>query len=889
MNQIAYTIESSTKDYTVLTFSSGESYSLARWRQLESNSDVLALMTKEESAYQKKLTGRTPQVESLLFKQLHISTAQVIPLFKLIASRLYFGTKQLVCDFYGQVQFYYQAIPLAHNKIEVQGFLRWSSKDIPLSDCLLVGAGDPLWFIHGLSLKLLTTDLLFKDLQAAQQPKVLEGGLKTEFLENCADENIEIVIKGGSHAEIEQQNDPLPLLVLKDRLGAFADLKMDYGPGLLVDMENPGDRVANSKCKRQRQVEKSWEKDLFETDFIKKVASNSHYYCPVDKIAKSLTFLLEIGWKILDWKGNEVVRQEDYQLTMDEQTNAIVIHGKIRYADHEVDLSSVVGAFNRRDSFVQLGVGKVGLLPPKESGSPLYDLAQEVELCGETLKVAKSKLGALSPWFHQARLSPSLQELKEKWSNFAGIEENPPSSTFKGELRPYQQIGLNWLSFLHDYSFHGILADEMGLGKTVQILALLSTIDTLLPHLIVLPTSLLFNWKNEIHKFLPEVRCYVHQGPNRLHSVQELSRQTIILTSYTTLRIDGLLFQKIPFHAVILDEAQMIKNAHTQTAQAVFSLNAQLRLCITGTPVENHLNELWSHFHFLMPDLFGTLESFEAEVLAAQSDKRYLERIKRKIAPFILRRRKQEVAKDLPERIDQIMWIEMQPEQRQMYDQFLSGVRGGLLKKVEVDGISKHRLEILEAILRLRQICCHPLLVSSLLDEQMPLSNAKFEALCEDLETIVEEGGKALVYSQFTSMLKLMAKYATDKGWKFAYLDGSTSNREKVVTTFQEDPHQSLFFISLKAGGVGLNLTAADYVYLYDPWWNDAVEEQAINRAHRIGRQEVVIAKRFITLESIEEKMMKLKAAKSLIVEEVLTSETAPTNLTVDDLAFLLS
>jgi SNF2 family DNA or RNA helicase len=254
-----------------------------------------------------------------------------------------------------------------------------------------------------------------------------------------------------------------------------------------------------------------------------------------------------------------------------------------------------------------------------------------------------------------------------------------------------------------------------------------------------------------------------------------------------------------------------------------------------------------------------------------------------------LRRRKHEVAKDLPPRIDQTMWIEMGEKQRLIYDQFLSGFRGNLIKKIEQEGIGKHRLEILEAILRLRQICCHPLLVSSLLDEETPTTSAKFEALMQDLETIIEEKSKVLVYSQFTSMLKLMANFAKKQEWSYAYLDGSTENREKVVNQFQEDPSQSIFFISLKAGGVGLNLTAADYVFLYDPWWNEAVEEQAINRAHRIGRQDQVIAKRFVIAESIEEKMMKLKESKRLVVEELFESNSDSSQLTIDDLYTLLS
>jgi len=270
------------------------------------------------------------------------------------------------------------------------------------------------------------------------------------------------------------------------------------------------------------------------------------------------------------------------------------------------------------------------------------------------------------------------------------------------------------------------------------------------------------------------------------------------------------------------------------------------------------------------------------------SDQRYLKRIKRKIRPFLLRRRKEEVAKDLPEKIEQTVWVEMSEGQRARYEEFLTGVRRNVLSKVSVDGAGKHRMEILEAIMRLRQICCHPLLVIAEGIHESAES-AKLDALMQDLETAISEGRKVLVYSQFTSMLALIAKHVKTRGWQYVYLDGSTQNREKVVTEFQENPSIPLFLISLKAGGIGLNLTAADYVFLYDPWWNNAVENQAIDRAHRIGRKDTVIAKRYVVAESIEEKMMKLKAAKSSLAAELLDDDSVPTQLSTDDLLFLLS
>jgi SNF2 family DNA or RNA helicase len=256
--------------------------------------------------------------------------------------------------------------------------------------------------------------------------------------------------------------------------------------------------------------------------------------------------------------------------------------------------------------------------------------------------------------------------------------------------------------------------------------------------------------------------------------------------------------------------------------------------------------------------------------------------------PFLMRRKKEEVAKDLPERIEQVVFVEMEPPQRKIYDEFLASFKSNLLKKIELEGIGKHRIAVLEVILRLRQICCHPLLISGQLEENTDASSSKLDALMQDLETAVDEGRKVLVYSQFTSMLQLISKEVRNRQWEFVYLDGQTKDREKPVRTFQEDPNTLLFLISLKAGGIGLNLTAADYVFLYDPWWNEAVENQAIDRAHRIGRKDTVIAKRYVAIETIEEKMMNLKAAKRGLLADILQDQPAIEKLSIDDLHYLI-
>jgi SNF2 family DNA or RNA helicase len=878
-----------------------EGYSVPKWRSLAlhpTDKETFAFLLKEELLFQQQASGKTPHVDSLQLRQVHISSSQVFTALKLLAptQKLYCQGKQLVVDLFGKTELYYEGIPLNNNQLEIKGRLRWRETDIALSECEAIGPGKPHhWFVRGLSLKMIHTSINWRRLQELKQaPLLLEGGAKQTFLDDLDPEDLDspqLIVKEGSLKEALQSTIPYPILQLKDRWGACADLWMDYGQGHLVAIHDPRPIIKDDQdkliFKRQLDAEANWEKDLLETDFIKKEVGSAHYYCPLDRIAKSLTFLLEVGWQIQDWQKRRVIKQTHAQLQLDDHIQTIAVKGNIRYDHYEADVAQVVGAFNRREHFIQLSSDAVGLLALDAPQQALQDLVQESEWIAGEVHIKKTRFGALEPLWKYASSSPSLNELQEKWQNFKAIQEFLPSPAFQGKLRPYQQQGVNWLAFLREYGFHGILADEMGLGKTVQILAFLSRLPRGSLHLVVMPTSLLFNWHNEIHQFLPQLACRIHQGAQRAKNREELQKADIILTSYTTLRLDLPLLQSLAYSCLILDEAQIIKNANTQTAQAVCQLNAQLRLCLTGTPVENHLQELWSHFHFLMPDLFGSQEQFDADVQAAKVDRRYLERIKKKVAPFMLRRRKQEVAADLPPRLEQIVWIEMSEEQRKFYDQLLAGFKSGLFKKVEKEGMGKHRLEVLEAILRLRQVCCHPLLVSSLIEHAIPTS-AKFDALLQDLETIVEEGHKVLVYSQFTSMLHLMAQAAKERSWSYGYLDGSTKNRGEVVTRFQEDSSQLLFFISLKAGGVGLNLTAADYVYLYDPWWNEAVEEQAINRAHRIGRQDSVIAKRFIITESVEEKMMKLKATKQLMIDDLLEAETLATHLTIEDLRFLL-
>ncbi len=864
-----------------------------RLQQLMTPKDatLIPFLIKEEQAFVKKHIGRILGDKDS-FEFIHIPynmTSQALKLFA-TTGKLYFNDKPLVIDLFGKTEYYY-TVDTSSGKPLAKGHLKTASQDFALVECDYIGRGPPHWFIKGMSLKFITSEVPWKDLKStfeANSPNLQQ-------LINDAKEDSDAPRVVVDSAIAISQPEPLPILVLKDRLGAFADLWMNYGEGsTLVAYHSPSNSVEKDGkpfCKRQPTTELSWEKDLLETDYIKKTVDSSHYYCPLDKVAKSIAFLLEIGWQVRDARNHLVVQHHHTELCAKADTNTIAIKGKLHYGDFQADLNTIVGAFNRRERFAEIAPGHVALLPNSLEQVGLEGLAEEGEIIGENIYLKRNQLGALANLFEthpQLGLDQAMVDLKDKLNGFQGIATVSPGIDFCGTLRPYQQIGLNWLSFLHEYHFHGLLADDMGLGKTVQVLAFLSRLKLHTPVLIIVPTSLIFNWKKEIERFLPNSKVFVYHGPKRQSTIETLAQPHIIITTYTTARLDIDTLKQLTYACLILDEAQAIKNAATQTFQTVARLHSDFRLSITGTPVENNISELWAHFRFLIPDLFEDEASFNAEVQAGMSDPRFLRRIKKKIKPFLLRRRKEEVAKDLPEKIEQTVWIEMQPEQRTVYEEFLSGVRRNLIAKVGADGVSKHRMEILEAIMRLRQICCHPQLVTSH-ERAAPVESAKLEALMQDLETAISEKRKVLVYSQFTSMLALIRQQLQKQNWNYVYLDGSTQNREKVVTQFQEDPAIPIFLISLKAGGIGLNLTAADYVFLYDPWWNAAAENQAIDRAHRIGRKETVIAKRYIMAESIEEKMMKLKEAKSSFASDILDDGQIASALSLDDLMFLLN
>ncbi len=824
-------------------------------------------------------------LETVSISKIKISPTKALEVIKAlaIAKKLNYKNKSVFFNPFAKVEVFYK-VKNDQGQLEVQGFVRIEEKEHTFSSLDIFFSTEPMWCL--IDQMVVPVRISDKNLFHRVYPSglYLEGKKREEFIDFYSDdEEVSIqwqnVFEGQSPVD-GSAIDALPVLKLQDTHGSFANLFMDYGNLGFVCFHEGREKFRNLS------LEKSWEKDLLETGFQKKIVGSSFYYCPLDQVTKTLSFLLEIGWKVLDTKGRRVCRHKESEVKILEQDGGVLVKGKVRYEDHETNLQDVVGAFNRRDRFVELSPNAVGLIDNLKIEEELTDLTL-AHIDSEGLRFKKHQVGLLDGLIQKKHASvvslthPLIDRIKGCSSNLS-IEVSP---LFQGVLYAYQQAGIEWLGFLHRFGLSGLLADDMGLGKTIQVLAFLSTIDLKEPVLIVAPTSLLFNWRREWEKFLPTTAVYIHSGKERLRTKDEISGQKVILTSYSYLRIDRGLFQNNDFDCVILDEAQMIKNPDSQVAEAACCLKAKMKLAITGTPVENRWDDMWSLFHFLEPDLLETRKEFHAQMMAAQLDDRYLRRVKKKIKPFLLRRTKEEVSLDLPEKIVQTVWVEMSSLQKDFYEGLLTKGRR-ILKQVEA-GEAASRMQVLEALLRLRQTCCHPYLVDKTLQPQ-PEVSAKMERILLDMEEVVNQGRKVIIFSQFTEMLALLENQIKQAGYRYAYLDGSTRNREDVVRSFQEDPSVKIFLMSLKAGGVGLNLTAADYVFIVDPWWNEAAEKQAIDRAYRLGRREVVVARRYVTAESVEEKIMKLKEQKSKMAESLTDMEGDLATFGMQDLYLLL-
>jgi superfamily II DNA or RNA helicase len=573
------------------------------------------------------------------------------------------------------------------------------------------------------------------------------------------------------------------------------------------------------------------------------------------------------------------------------------LEGVLEFGDASVSLAALLANCPRGESFVILDDGSVGVVP--EEWLARRELLQ---LCGSRddnrLRFTRGQavlLDHLLAKQSSVTVDEPFARLREALRHFDGVDDADPPDDFAGTLRPYQRQGLGWLLYLQEFGFGGCLADDMGLGKTVQVLALLASRQAsvkegqkLEPSLVVMPRSLIHNWQEEAARFVPSLKVMDHTGPNRLRDPASLSSSDAhaVLTTYGTLLRDAAWLADISFDCIVLDEAHAIKNASSETARAVRLLRGRQRLALTGTPVQNHLGELWSLFDFLNPGLLGSAKAFD-KLYEPNSDPESRRILAQTFRPFLLRRTKSQVAADLPPKVEQTIYCQLEGPERDYYDQLRVSFREAIMNRIDREGFGRSRMFILEGLLRLRQAACHP----GLLDPGKTTdASAKIDMLLERLREVVEEGHKAIVFSQFVKLLDIARLKLDREGLMYASLDGRTRHRGTVVDQFQRDPNCRIFLISLKAGGLGLNLTAADYVFLLDPWWNPAIEAQAIDRAHRIGQTRQVFAYRLIAQDTIDEKVLELQQRKQELADAVMgKGDELMQRLTREDLERLLS
>ena len=601
--------------------------------------------------------------------------------------------------------------------------------------------------------------------------------------------------------------------------------------------------------------------------------------------------LIKQGWQI-HADGQQVHQPGGLKFEIKSGMDWFELHARVDFEGRTVPFPELLAALARGDATVRLSDGSLGILP--EEWFQQFGLLSGLGVSeGDHVRFSTSQVGLLDALLMAqgaVEYDSRFAEIREKLKTFGGIHTEGEPEGFLGELRQYQRDGFGWLRFLEEFRFGGCLADDMGLGKTVQLLALLQDRHNRgnehLPSLVVVPKSLIFNWRQECERFTPQLKVLEYTGLHRTRVRKKLAKSDIVLTTYGTVRRDILQMKDQPFDYVVLDEAQTIKNAGSQVAKASRLLKGRHRLALSGTPIENRLGDLWSIFEFLNPGMLGRASVFRTQT-SETGDEESRKLLSQALKPFILRRTKREVARDLPEKLEQTIYCTMPKTQETLYGELRDHYRGSLLGIIQKQGIAKSKIHVLEALLRLRQAACHP----GLLDEsRIPETSAKLDVLTLQLQDLLAEGHKALVFSQFTSFLAIVKKHLDEKQITYEYLDGQTRDRKAHIDHFQTDEKCGVFLISLKAGGLGLNLTAADYVFLLDPWWNPAVEMQAIDRAHRLGQTRNVFAYRLICRNTVEEKIAALQTKKKDLADAILQADNnLIQDLSAEDLELLLS
>ncbi len=784
--------------------------------------------------------------------------------------------------------------------IEVIALLRFRDRDIDITECTVM-CKTPLWLLCDGTI--LRADgaagdqvLAFQKMKritvpANERENFLRTGLPLllpHYSVKCSRDFLQTI-----------DADPVPRLYLRERSGMLAiELRFLYEEFELLPIRHtPFNGEYNAlrgkaiHILRRHEREKEFLRMLTDAGVAESGADESDagtvlYFTPrksaLEWLAVQLPRFRDAGFEIY---GQENLKR--YRLRLAAPKATVKVSSGIEWFDVTIDASfeqthasmeAIARALQKKERFVKLEDGSYGILPEVwvQKFHRVLALASPVD---DALRVSRTQtmiIDDLVAEFGEPIADDEYKKFRARLKSFDAIHEYPLPQQMTAPLRPYQQSGYQWLRFLQEYRFGGILADDMGLGKTIQALAILQ--DARERHvkgvsIVVVPTSLVFNWENEAHRFAPGLRVYSHRGTQRRKKHDIFDSIDLVITSYGILRRDIEFLKEFHFHYVILDESQNIKNNLSVNAKAARLLKADFRLALSGTPVENNLGELWSQFAFLNPGMLGTLRSFMenyARPIERDRNTECAEMLQRLLYPFILRRTKEIVAGELPPKQESIVYCEMESEQRTAYGHWREYYRRAVTKSIETVGLYKSKMKVLEGLTMLRQVCCHP----SMVDAQYHGSSGKFETFIEMLDGIIAEGHKALVFSQYVKMLKILRKHCDSRGMVYEYLDGQTRDREERVNHFQNDDTVRLFLISLKAGGTGLNLTGADYVFHFDPWWNPAVEMQATDRTHRIGQTKKVFSYKLITKDTVEEKILLLQDKKKELVRDIITTDS---------------
>lgn len=605
-------------------------------------------------------------------------------------------------------------------------------------------------------------------------------------------------------------------------------------------------------------------------------------------------WLVENGFILEQLEGEKkfVFGNSRIDLSVKENNDWFDIHATVWFGPYEIPFIQLKNhILNKIREFV-LPSGEIAIIPERWF-SQYANLLHFTE--GTTnLRLKKHHVGLVNDFANSELASISMDRKLQKLSDFDGIASVPMPKGFRGKLRPYQEAGYHWFNFLRQYHFGGCLADDMGLGKTVQTLALLQKIkeenlDTTATSLIIMPTSLIYNWEREAAKFAPDLNILVYTGPLRNKDVTLFSQYDLVLTTYGISRVDVDVLSSMFFQYIILDESQNIKNSASKAFKAIRQFKSKYRLILSGTPVENSVNDLWTQMSFINPGLLGSQHYFQEEFvypIEKKKDEEKAQKLQALIKPFVLRRNKMQVATELPPKTEHVFYCQMSAEQAERYEQIKSEYRNELLQSLEDGSFAKKQVQVLQGLTKLRQVANHP----AMIDEDFEGESGKFENVIHTLDHILANGHKVLIFSQFVRQLDIYRKHFDREKIAYAYLDGQTQNRGEVVERFQQDEHIQLFLISLKAGGVGLNLTEADYVFMLDPWWNPAVEQQAIDRTHRIGQTKNVFIYKFISKDTVEEKILALQNRKKQVAASLITTEDDFTKtLTAEDIREILS